>query len=123
MARSTLWSHRLWLRGDVARADCVLANSQGTARRIQSLLRLPVHGVVPPGLSEAYRPPAPADRAAALAALASLGIAPPYLLSVATLGPRKNVVLVRAFVDLKRRGGWASTAWCWWARAAGATTP
>lgn len=105
MEPSTRWSHRLWLRGDVACADCVLANSEGTARRVRSLLRLPVHGVVPPGLSEAYRPSAPDERAAALIALAGLGITPPYLLSVATLEPRKNVdLLFRAFVDLKRRG-------------------
>jgi glycosyltransferase involved in cell wall biosynthesis len=108
MEAATLWSHRLWLRGDVARADCVVANSKGTARRVRELLHLPVHGVVQPGVSASYRPlPAPAE-AQALAALATLGIHPPYLLSVATLEPRKNVeMLFRAFVDLKRRGGLA----------------
>jgi hypothetical protein len=38
MEAATLWSHRLWLRGDVARADCVLTNSQGTARRVACFL-------------------------------------------------------------------------------------
>ena len=106
MEAATLWSHRLWLRGDVARADCVLANSHGTARRVRERLQLAVHGVVLPGLTEAYRPLAESERQSALAALATLGVTPPYLLSVATLEPRKNVeLLFRAFVDLKRRGG------------------
>jgi len=105
MEAITRWSHRLWLRGDVARADCVVANSQGTAQRLRDMLALPVHGVVPPGLTEVYRPLPAADRAGALAALQALGITPPYLLSVATLEPRKNVeLLFRTFVELTRRG-------------------
>lgn len=105
MEAATLWSHRIWLRGDLARADCVVANSQGTAQRLRERLGLTVHGVIPPGLSEAFRPPAPHEGLAARAGLAALGIRPPYLLSVATLEPRKNVEpLFRAFVALKRRG-------------------
>lgn len=105
MEAVTLWSHRLWLRGDVARADCVLANSQGTAQRLRERMHLPVHGVLTPGLTPAYRPLAAHERDDALAHLATLGIAPPYLLSVATLEPRKNVeLLFRAFLDLKRHG-------------------
>lgn len=105
MEAATRWSHRLWLRGDVARADVVVANSAGTAQRVRERLGLPVHGVVTPGLDARLRPLAETERPAALAALASLGIAPPYLLSVATLEPRKNVeALYRAFVDLRRRG-------------------
>lgn len=105
MRAVTRWSHRLWLRGDVAAADCVLANSQGTASRLREQLGLAAHGVVTPGLAPGYHPLAPPDREAELAGLAALGVAPPYLLSVATLEPRKNVgLLFRAFVDLKRQG-------------------
>lgn len=105
MEAVTLWSHRLWLRGDVARADCVLANSQGTAQRLRERMHLPVHGVATPGLTPAYRPLAAHEQARAQADLAALGIVPPYLLSVATLEPRKNVeLLFRAFLDLKRHG-------------------
>jgi len=105
MEAATRWSHRLWLRGDIARADVVVANSVGTARRVRELLDLPVHGVVTPGLDPRLRPLAEHERAAALAALARLGIVPPYLLSVATLEPRKNVeALYRAFRDLRRAG-------------------
>lgn len=105
MEVATRWSHRLWLRGDVEGADIVVANSLGTAQRLGGLLGVPVQGVVTPGLAARYRPLDEAERPAALAALRKLGIEPPYLLSVATLEPRKNVAaLFRAFVDLRRSG-------------------
>ena len=105
MEAITRWSHRLWLRGDVARADCVVANSHGTAQRLRDMLALPVHAVVQPGLTESYRPLGAAEEPGARAALRALGVTPPYLLSVATLEPRKNVALLfRAFVELKRHG-------------------
>ena len=104
MEAATRWSHRLWLRGDVEAADVVVSNSLGTAQRLGSLLGVPVQGVVTPGLGAQYRPLDEAQRPAALAALKSLGIEPPYLLSVATLEPRKNVeALFRAWLDLRRR--------------------
>jgi glycosyltransferase involved in cell wall biosynthesis len=105
MEAATRWSHRLWLRGDVEAADIVVANSLGTAQRLGSLLGVPVQGVVTPGLASRYRPLAADQRPVALAALRKLGIEPPYLLSVATLEPRKNVeALFRAFVALRRDG-------------------
>ena len=104
MEASTRWSHRLWLRRDVAAADVVVANSLGTAQRLGSLLGQVVQGVVTPGLGAQYRPLADKERPAALAALRSLGIEPPYLLSVATLEPRKNVeLLFRSFVAMRQR--------------------
>lgn len=105
MQRSTRWSHRLWFDADVARADAVLANSQGTADRLLGLMKRKVDGVVLPGLAPQFQPLAPHAEDAARAALQPLGILPPYLLSVATLEPRKNVVtLFRAFVELKQAG-------------------
>ena len=104
MELSTRWSHRLWLRGDVKAADVVVANSLGTAQRLVTLLGIAVHGVVTPGLHRRYHPLDEADQPAALVALLRLGIKPPYLLSVATLEPRKNVeALVQAFLSLRRR--------------------
>ncbi|HSB21609.1 MAG TPA: glycosyltransferase family 1 protein, partial [Burkholderiaceae bacterium] len=68
------------------------------------LLGIPVHGVVTPGLDGRFRPFDDDDRTAGLVALRRFGIEPPYLLSVATLEPRKNVeALVRAFLSLRRR--------------------
>ncbi|MFI4930680.1 MAG: glycosyltransferase family 4 protein [Burkholderiales bacterium] len=104
MELPTRWSHRLWLRGDLKAADVVVANSLGTAQRLANLLGIAVHGVVTPGLHRRYCPLEQADHPAARVALLRLGIKPPYLLSVATLEPRKNVeALVQAFLSLRRR--------------------
>ena len=105
MQRSTRWSHGLWFEGDLARADCIVANSHGTAQRLQALLDVSVRGVVHPGVADNFRPTAPQCAHAAREQLSQLGIVPPYLLSVGTLEPRKNVeLLFRAFLDLKWHG-------------------
>ncbi|WP_428419888.1 glycosyltransferase family 4 protein [Methylibium sp.] len=105
MQAATRWSHRLWFDRDVASANAVLANSQGTAGRVHALLKRRVDGVVPPGLAPQFQPLTAEALAAAREPLHALGIRPPYLLSVATLEPRKNVVaLFRAFSNLKRAG-------------------
>jgi len=104
MQRSTRWSHRLWFERDVALADCVVTNSEGTRQRLFELLGIHASGVVWPGLDPAFAAFAgatPADTTF----LQELGIRPPYLLSVGTLEPRKNVeLLFRAFLSLKQSG-------------------
>ncbi|HEV8315484.1 MAG TPA: glycosyltransferase family 1 protein [Burkholderiaceae bacterium] len=98
----TLLSHRLWWRGDLQRADALLANSRGTARRLRELFDANAHDVVPPGLEARFRPVSDALESEALR---MLGIEPPYLLSVATLEPRKNVrTLLQAYLALRRAG-------------------
>jgi glycosyltransferase involved in cell wall biosynthesis len=92
-------SHGLWFSGDLKRADAVLTNSRGTAQRLQEMLRIATDDVVLPGLHERFRPSFDEP------ALRELGIVPPYLLSVATLEPRKNVgTLLQAFLQLRRSG-------------------
>lgn len=106
MEPSARWSHRLWFRRDLRSATTIVANSHGTAERISSTFRLPVQYVVTPGLGVQFRN---ASRRAidstALRRLSALGIRLPYLLSVATLEPRKNVaILLQAYLELKRSG-------------------
>jgi glycosyltransferase involved in cell wall biosynthesis len=104
----TLWSHRLWFERDLYLAQHVVANSKGTAERVRTLLRKPVREVVPPGLDASYQPQTSEQQRAAHAALSARNIAPPYLLSVATHEPRKNIhALVEAFVELKQAGSLA----------------
>lgn len=105
MQRATRWSHQLWFERDLRHADAVVANSRGTAERLRSALGVEPAAVVRPGLDARFRPLSERERDAARAALAARDIREPYLLSVATLEPRKNVEAVyRAFMELKRRG-------------------
>ena len=105
MQTATLWSHRLWFERDLSLAESVLTNSRGTAERVRELLKRPVHDIVPPGLDVSYHPDNLEQPSATSAELSARNIAAPYLLSVATHEPRKNIhALVQAFIDLKRNG-------------------
>jgi glycosyltransferase involved in cell wall biosynthesis len=105
MQKATLWSHRLWFSQDLGLANHIVTNSHGTAERVRVMLGKPVDDVVAPGLDPAYRPQTQEQKQAALQELLAHDIAPPYLLSVATQEPRKNIeALVDAFVALKREG-------------------
>jgi glycosyltransferase involved in cell wall biosynthesis len=105
MQVATLWSHRMWFERDVALAYGVVANSHGTAARVRQHLKREVAGIVAPGLSKsllAHRESVSLDVIHDLEAIGAVG---PYILSVATLEPRKNIGgLVRAFVALKLAG-------------------
>lgn len=105
MQAATLWSHRLWFGEDVRLADSVVANSRGTAQRVGQLLRRPVSTIIPPGLDPAFHLPTSTEVEAGQSMLLARGIRPPYLLSVATREPRKNVrALLDAYVTLKQSG-------------------
>lgn len=105
MQLRTLWSHRAWFEGDVARADAIVANSDGTAQRLGILLNRSVTDVVRPALDPAFHIPSTEEGPAHAKALAAHGIRAPYLLTVSTLEPRKNLgVLVEAFAQLKSSG-------------------
>ena len=99
------WSSRLWFRGDILTADCVLANSYGTAERIRTMIGAEVTDVVPPGVTSQFHPSQSAREVEIPEYLARLGVKRPYLLSVATPEPRKNLdTVLRAYIDLKREG-------------------
>lgn len=102
MPRITRLAHRLWFRRDVARADRVIAVSQGTARRLREHMGVAAHGIAPPGVGDAFVPPPPrvVDEC-----LARLGVSRPFFLGVGTLEPRKNLgALIQAFSALRKRG-------------------
>ncbi len=99
------WSSRLWFRKDILTADCVLTNSCGTAERIRSMLGAEVTDVVLPGVTPPFRSSQPTREIEIPENLSRLGVKPPYLLSVATPEPRKNLdTVLRAYIDLKRDG-------------------
>jgi glycosyltransferase involved in cell wall biosynthesis len=99
------WSSRLWFRGDVLSADCVLANSEGTAERVRTMLGAEVGGVVLPGVTLQFHPPSSGREMEIPENLVRLGVKRPYLLSVATPEPRKNLdAVLSAYIDLKKAG-------------------
>ena len=103
MQFQTRWSNRLWFRNDVLAADCVLANSYATAERIRTMVAAEVSDIVPPGVAPHFRPRQPAHDIQV--SLSRLGVKRPYLLSVATPEPRKNLgAVLHAYIDLKREG-------------------
>jgi glycosyltransferase involved in cell wall biosynthesis len=95
-------AHRLHFARDVRRADHVVANSQGTSRRLEQHHGRGADLVVPPGIAAVF---GPAGSDTAHARLRALGVRAPFLLSVAALEPRKNIAaLVEAFLALRGRG-------------------
>lgn len=86
----------------VARADLILADSVNTQRDVIELLGVPEERtrVVYAGLEPTFRRVEDADQRAR--ALRRYGIAPPYILAVGTLQPRKNFARLIAALRLAR---------------------
>ncbi len=102
MPLANLWAHRFYFKKDVMRADFVLANSRGTASRLYSLLGCRTDGIVQPSVRADFGSVRPNEVSDTLKAY---GILTPYLLSVATREPRKNLsVLIESFLLMKSEG-------------------
>lgn len=98
----TRLAHRKWFDNDVQRADQVVTVSKGTAVRMLELLGRSTDAIA--------KPAAPArspirDPKGALRSLAELGVRLPFLLTVGTRAPRKNIAaVVDAVKVMKKRG-------------------
>ena len=102
MSRSHRWAFKLFFEKDVRRADCVTTISNGTSDRLFRLLGRRAALVVVPAVDSRFGPKASEE---IKACLDCHSISPPYILSVATWEPRKNIeVLIRAFLELKKSG-------------------
>ncbi len=105
MGTTHLMAQRLFFRRDVRSAHERTTISQGTAARLQIWLGGAPAAVIPPGVSAVFRPGDPEEVAHTLA---TLGIAGPYFLTVATWEPRKNLeLLIRVFRSLQSEGEFA----------------
>jgi glycosyltransferase involved in cell wall biosynthesis len=101
-SRRSLWSNRLFFHSSLARADAVVTNSDGTALRLEQTFGCSVAAVARPGLSALFRPAAECEIEASMR---RFGLSRPYILSVATREPRKNLsLLIRTFVGMKKEG-------------------
>ena len=78
------------IRGTVSRADAVITDSRFSADEIQELLHVPQDRLFPIhlGVDEAFSPRSPNE---VRTVLSDLSISQPYILTVGTLEPRKNV--------------------------------
>lgn len=92
----------LCFRASLRRADVVTSISEGTSARLGGFGYRRADLVVRPGVDARFRP---VGAGAIRAMRASQGIAGPYLLSVSTLEPRKNLqALIAAFTTMRRAG-------------------
>ena len=102
MDTRALWANRLFFRMSVLKADALVANSEGTARRVEEYCGRKVAAVVRPGLSRLFRP---ASEFEVRQILAQHGVTRPYLLGVATWEPRKGIaLLIKSFLKMKAEG-------------------
>ena len=102
MSRSHRWAFRFFFEKDVRRADCVTTISKGTSDRLFRLFGRRAALVVVPAVDSRFGPKGPEE---INACLDRHSVSPPYILSVATWEPRKNIaVLIRAFLELKKSG-------------------
>lgn len=97
-----LLAARLFFSGSLARADAIVSNSLGTAKRLETTFGYRVTAVVRPGLSGVFQP-RPESHTAEV--LGRYRMTRPYLLSVSTWEPRKGLeLLIRAFLRMKAEG-------------------
>jgi len=92
------------IRGSLDRADAIITDSEFSAREIADALGAPRERIaaIHLGIGEEFAPPSPERRASVLK---RLGLDGPYLLTVGTVEPRKNLpFLVDVF---ERLGGFA----------------
>ena len=93
---------RLYFARDVLRADTVLSISEGTSARLASYVGRKADAIVRPAVGGSFRPQTAND---VLTCRRIYGLSFPYILSVASWEPRKNLErLVRTFVEMKSRG-------------------
>lgn len=102
MAFPTLWSYKLFFNRDVKRANVVTAISEGTCKRLFDCLGVTTSAIVRPAASSLYKLQLSSDIAGCLE---RYRISSPYILSVATWEPRKNLeLLIRVFLSMKKVG-------------------
>lgn len=100
MSTANMLAHRLFFCTDVLNADIVLANSKGTANRLQQLLGRGADGIVCPSINTNFTTP---NSKIIQVTMDKYGIKSPYHLSVATWEPRKNLeLLISTYIDIKR---------------------
>ena len=98
--RTLFNNHTRRVRSRHSFGRCVIANSNGTSNRLREWNGRVSDAVARPGVSEEFVPLTATQRESAPAAL---GVEPPYILSIYTLEPKKNIAKLRdAFMPLRQ---------------------
>jgi glycosyltransferase involved in cell wall biosynthesis len=96
------WAAHLFFRASVRKANSIVCNSHGSARRLEACLGRAADAVIRPGVSEIFRKKSDAE---ILPVLHELRVPRPYLLAVGTWEPRKGLErLIPAFLSLADEG-------------------
>lgn len=102
MQRTQRWAHRVYFQRDLKQAAAIVTISKGTRRRLRQWLGIEANRVVPPAVDQSFRIPA---REVQGAVRRKYGLVSPFLLTVGTVEPRKNLeAVLQAFEILKSQG-------------------
>jgi len=99
MTKLHYYTHMLFFKHDIKKADFVICNSAGTSAKLKKLHNIQSDFILHPPIDERYKL---LSNAEVENVLNSLGINYPYILTVATQEPRKNLYkTIQAFKHLK----------------------
>lgn len=102
MSRLHLLISKVFFKRDLLKADALIANSKGTADKIKKYFNRQADVIVYPIIDKWFEVK---NKAAINEKLLKLNIRWPYILSVATQEPRKNLdKTIKAFISVKRNG-------------------
>lgn len=102
MSTMRLITDKLFYRKDVLKANLIIANSRGTAEKLKYYFGKTADLIIHPIIDKGYNT---LDRSVVKERLKKLGIHWPYVLTVATQEPRKNLdKTIKAFISLKDKG-------------------
>jgi glycosyltransferase involved in cell wall biosynthesis len=95
-------SLKVFFGADIKKADVVISNSYGTAKKLKKYYNVDTTLVIYPILDKWFTV---LDKALVKSKLQQLGINQPYILTVATQEPRKNLdKTINVFIGLKKKG-------------------
>ncbi len=96
------WAFELFFKRDVANADVVVTISKGSSDRLKKLFGRVADAIVYPAVGTGFKQQS-GEKVQKV--LSQYALERPYLLTVATWEPRKNIeLLIRTFLKMKRDG-------------------
>lgn len=98
----TRYSHRKWMSADILAADANVSISQGTSQRMVELLGRRPDGIAYPAVSSKSTV---CDQGKTAQLFEQAGVRKPYLLTVGTRAPRKNLAGAVAALEQLRAAG------------------